>query len=277
MASDVHMDSPYPASASPDRVPVPRLARVPVPPPDRAADPSPGPDTPVRVEVEMPRDLYDRLTSYDDAPRCRYDMATGRAEFVAEPSESLQPVSSTALEDAGHPLRAPHHRCDTSAERRRRVRARCKSLPGPGESAVRGRISRTISIRARATPYPISWPRSIEASIPATSSRRTSGWACARRGPGVAATACTSGSPTRNRHGDSGPRTGAGCCRVSTGTSSIDSLPPAPLRKHRSVPADSPGRSPAPCLRAVQPAESEDGKARLEFHWKARISTESRR
>ncbi len=33
----------------------------------------------------MPRDLYDRLTSHDNAPRGRYDMATGRAEFVAEP------------------------------------------------------------------------------------------------------------------------------------------------------------------------------------------------
>jgi hypothetical protein len=44
----------------------------------------------VRVEVEMPRDLYDRLTSCDDAPRCRYDMATGRAEFVAEPESARQ-------------------------------------------------------------------------------------------------------------------------------------------------------------------------------------------
>ena len=33
----------------------------------------------------MPRNLFDRLTGHEDAPRCRYDMATGRAEFVAEP------------------------------------------------------------------------------------------------------------------------------------------------------------------------------------------------
>ena len=33
----------------------------------------------------MPRQLYDRLTAHDDAPRCRYETATGRAEFVAEP------------------------------------------------------------------------------------------------------------------------------------------------------------------------------------------------
>ena len=46
------------------------------------------PDAPVRVEVEMPRSLYDRLTGHDDAPKCRYDMATGRAEFVAEPGPS---------------------------------------------------------------------------------------------------------------------------------------------------------------------------------------------
>ena len=114
MASDVHVDSPCSASASPDRVPIPRLARAPVPPLDRAADPCPGPDAPVRVEVEMPRDLYDRLTSCDDAPRCRYDMATGRAEFVAEPGvgherraaaiSSLFSRIEDALEDAGHPL-----------------------------------------------------------------------------------------------------------------------------------------------------------------------------
>ena len=36
----------------------------------------------------MPRGLYDRLTGHNGAPRCRYDMATGRAEFVAEPGPS---------------------------------------------------------------------------------------------------------------------------------------------------------------------------------------------
>jgi len=66
----------------------------------------------VRVEVEMPRDLYDRLTDSDDAPRCRYDMATGRAEFVAEPGVGYERRAAVisglfnriddALEDAGH-------------------------------------------------------------------------------------------------------------------------------------------------------------------------------
>ena len=61
----------------------------------------------------MPRGLYDRLTGYDDAPRCRYDMAAGRAEFVAEPGvdherraaaiSSLFSRIDDALEDAGHP------------------------------------------------------------------------------------------------------------------------------------------------------------------------------
>ena len=51
-------------------------------------DPLSNPDDPVRVEVAMPRDLFDRLTDHDDAPRCRYDMATGRAEFVAAPTLS---------------------------------------------------------------------------------------------------------------------------------------------------------------------------------------------
>ena len=71
------------------RLPVPCL---PTPPPpgvspvlSRPADPATNPDAPVRIEVEMPHGLYDRLTGHDEAPRCRYDTATGRAEFVAEP------------------------------------------------------------------------------------------------------------------------------------------------------------------------------------------------
>ena len=47
--------------------------------------PPSNPDAPVRVDVAMPRDLFDRLTGHDEAPRCRYDMATRRAEFVAAP------------------------------------------------------------------------------------------------------------------------------------------------------------------------------------------------
>ena len=47
--------------------------------------PAGGPDAPVRIEVAMPRALFDRLTGHDDAPRCRYDAHTGLAEFVAEP------------------------------------------------------------------------------------------------------------------------------------------------------------------------------------------------
>ena len=65
------------------------MASSPLPP--EVLDPSAdrpctdGPDAPVRVEVAMPRGLFDRLTEHDDAPRCRYDEITGRAEFVAEP------------------------------------------------------------------------------------------------------------------------------------------------------------------------------------------------
>ena len=61
----------------------------------------------------MPRDLYDRLTSHDHAPRCRYDMATGRAEFVAEPGVGHERRAAAIsglfsrieflLEDAGRP------------------------------------------------------------------------------------------------------------------------------------------------------------------------------
>ncbi len=69
------------------------------------------PDGPVRLEIPMPRDLFDRLTDHDEAPRCRYDMATGLAEFVAEPGLSHEWRAARltalfgriedALEDAG--------------------------------------------------------------------------------------------------------------------------------------------------------------------------------
>ena len=49
-----------------------------------SAEPAP-PNAPVRIEVAMPRALFDRLTGHDEAPRCRYDTASGLAEFVAEP------------------------------------------------------------------------------------------------------------------------------------------------------------------------------------------------
>ena len=72
------------------------------------------PDAPVRLDVPMPRGLYDRLTDHDEAPRSRYDMATGRAEFVAEPGvghewrawrlSALFSRIEQMLEDAGRPL-----------------------------------------------------------------------------------------------------------------------------------------------------------------------------
>ena len=72
------------------------------------------PDAPVRIEVEIPRDLHDRLTAGDDAPRSRYDMATGRAEYVAEPGMAHEGRAARvarlfgyvedALDDAGQPV-----------------------------------------------------------------------------------------------------------------------------------------------------------------------------
>ena len=59
----------------------------------------PNPDAPARMEVAMPRGLYDRLTNHDKAPTSRYETATGRAEFVAEPgvSHEWRPAKLTAL------------------------------------------------------------------------------------------------------------------------------------------------------------------------------------
>ena len=63
----------------------PTVAPDVVHPPVSEPAPAGGPDAPVRIEVAMPRGLFDRLTGHDDAPRCRYDEHTGLAEFVAEP------------------------------------------------------------------------------------------------------------------------------------------------------------------------------------------------
>ena len=75
---------------------------------------SAGPDAPVRVEVAMPRELFDRLTNHDEAPACRYETATRRAEFVAEPTfahESRAAIAgelftriAVALEADGAPI-----------------------------------------------------------------------------------------------------------------------------------------------------------------------------
>ncbi len=93
----------------------PAAARRPVPQPAASTAAGVNPDAPVRVEVAMPRDLFDRLTAHDHAPRCRYDMATGRAEFVAEPGpahewrahgpSSLFVRIEDALAAAGRPVR----------------------------------------------------------------------------------------------------------------------------------------------------------------------------
>ena len=82
MNPHAEMDSPLPTADSPE---APHASG---PSPARPELPPVNPDAPVRIEVEMPRDLYDRLTDHEDAPRCRYDMATRRAEFVAEPGPS---------------------------------------------------------------------------------------------------------------------------------------------------------------------------------------------
>ena len=63
----------------------PTVAPEVVRPPASDSAPAGGSDAAVRVEVAMPRALFDRLTDHDDAPRCRYDEHTGLAEFVAEP------------------------------------------------------------------------------------------------------------------------------------------------------------------------------------------------
>ncbi len=76
--------------------------------------PNAGADAPGRVEVVIPRDLFDRLTDHDEAPRCRYETATGRAEFVAEPTFAHESRAAIAgelfarvaveLEAAGSPI-----------------------------------------------------------------------------------------------------------------------------------------------------------------------------
>ena len=61
-----------------------------------------GVDYPVRVEVPMPRDLFDRLTGHDEAPICRYDVATGRAEFLAMPGMSHEGRAALVMQLFAH-------------------------------------------------------------------------------------------------------------------------------------------------------------------------------
>ena len=94
----------------PDRAPVDRAA----PGSSSGRFAGTGPDAPVRVEVAMPRGLFERLTDRDEAPTCRYETATGRAEFVAEPTFAHESRAAVAgelftriaveLEAAGSPI-----------------------------------------------------------------------------------------------------------------------------------------------------------------------------
>ena len=106
-AARTQMDS----AASPSSL---HRLRPTVQPPPPAADASSDPDAPVRVEVEMPRDLYDRLTELRRraALPLRHGDGTGgvRAPSLASGTSGAPPrfpVSSAesthALEDAGHP------------------------------------------------------------------------------------------------------------------------------------------------------------------------------
>ncbi len=86
--------------------------------------PNAGSDAPVRVEVAMPRDLFDRLTDHDEAPTCRYEMATGRAEFVAEPTfahESRAAVAGELFMRVAVELEAAGARVETQVSRATRL------------------------------------------------------------------------------------------------------------------------------------------------------------
>ena len=106
--------------ATPDPSPAPPTERTSPAPPMAA----PNPDAPVRVDVAMPRDLFDRLTGHDEAPRCRYDMAAGRAEFVAAPLLSHESRAATVGElfsQIGFALADAGSRIEVQASRATRV------------------------------------------------------------------------------------------------------------------------------------------------------------
>ena len=78
-----------------------------------------GLDAPVRIEVAMPRALFDRLTDHDDAPRCRYDEYTGPAEFVAVPDMTHEVQTMAAGQGAVGGLRRRAHRSPATHPGRR--------------------------------------------------------------------------------------------------------------------------------------------------------------
>ena len=181
-----------------------------------------GADAPGRVEVAMPRGLFDRLTDHDEAPRCRYETATGRAEFVAEPTfahESRAAVGgelftrvAVELEAAGSPIELQASRATRLLGDDGAFEPDEGLLIGSEKIAAAERAGGWLDVR-RGHPVPDLVSRSTAAPNRAASSPPTSGWACARRGPGAVAAALSSGSPARrpSRFGASPP---AACCRA---------------------------------------------------------------
>jgi len=115
--------------------------------PGSAFDYTQGVDYPVRVEVPMPRDLFDRLTDHDHAPICRYDEATGRAEFLAELVRQGHQDRLVIAQDM--PARP-----GTVAERESRRRIRrwpAGHLPARADLGVECRLAASSSLKV--------WPR----------------------------------------------------------------------------------------------------------------------
>ena len=186
----------------------------------------PNPDAPVRIDVAMPRGLYDRLTDHDEAPRSRYDMATGRAEFVAAPGVSHEwrawklSALFTRIEQMLEAADRPPEFLVAGA-------SRLLSDDGafepdtcvffdPAQARAAMRVDGYLDTR-KGAPVPdlvVEIDRSVDSSDKLT--YRTSAWECAKRGPGAAPTACVSGSPEPRRTVPSRRPSGATCCPDST-------------------------------------------------------------
>ena len=169
--------------------------------------PTAGPDAPVRIEVAMPRDLFDRLTDHDDAPRCRYDEHTGLAEFVAEPGVAHEGPAwaiGELVSCVRYVLAERGHHVGWQATGALRLLSDDGAFEADASfyfdaTAARRRCG-TVGLRATSTcgqawRRPIWWWRSTAAAGHGTSSPPTSGWASRKHGRRIGRPASPSGRP----------------------------------------------------------------------------------
>ena len=181
-------------------------------------------DAPLRVDVAMPRDLFDRLTDHDEAPRCRYDMGIRRAEFAAAPTLSHESLAAAvselfirvaiSLEEAGSSIELKVLRSGRLLSDDGAFEADEGLFVGASKIEAAERIDGWLDVR-KGHPVPdlvVEIDRSTNSS--GKLAPYTSAWACAKPGLGVGVAERRSGSRRAMRRKGFGERPPAWSCPV---------------------------------------------------------------